>query len=68
MRARTGRVAALVGVLMCLPGGLGLVLGFILREHRGSWLLLGMGVLFLVTGLGYIAWGAMRLRSLPGAE
>ncbi|TMF50809.1 MAG: DUF72 domain-containing protein, partial [Chloroflexi bacterium] len=64
MMARTGRVAVLVGVLMCLPGGVGLVLGFILRDHRGSWLVLGMGLLFLTTGLGYIAWGAMRLRSL----
>ena len=64
MMARTGRVAVLVGVLMCLPGGVGLVLGFILRDHRGSWLVLGMGLLFLTTGLGYIAWGAIRLRSL----
>jgi hypothetical protein len=62
--ARTARVAVLVGVLMCVPGGLGLVLGVILRDHRGSWLLLGMGLLFLATGLGYIAWGAKRWRSL----
>ena len=66
LRARTGRVAVLVGVLMCLPGGAGLVLGFIIREQRGSWLVLGMGLLFLTTGLGYVAWGVARLRGLRG--
>ncbi|TMD24974.1 MAG: hypothetical protein E6I99_00725 [Chloroflexi bacterium] len=64
IRARTGRVAVLVGVLVCVPGGLGLVLGFILRDARDSWLLLAIGLPFLIAGVGYIAWGAMRLRSL----
>ena len=71
IKARTGRVAILVGLLMCVPGVTGLVLGFIIREHEGInvpiWspsrainLPIWMGLLFLLCGLGYIAWGAMR--------
>lgn len=67
-------MAITVGLLMCLPGVTGVVLGFIIRQHEGInvplWspykainLALWMGLLFLVAGLGYIVWGAMRLRS-----
>ena len=60
---------------MCLPGVMGVVLGFIVRQHesidvplwspyRAINLPLWMGLLFLVAGLGYIVWGAVRLRSL----
>jgi tryptophan-rich sensory protein len=60
---------------MCLPGAVGTVLGVILRQGKDAnlplWspsrainLPIWIGLLFLLTGLGYIAWGAMRLRSL----
>ena len=63
-----------MGLLLCLPGATGLVLGIIIRQNQGIdvplWspykainLALWMGLLFLVVGLGYIVWGAMRLRS-----
>jgi tryptophan-rich sensory protein len=74
-RARVGRVAIRIGLLMCVPGVVGVVLGFILREHNGAtvplWspyrainLPIWMGLLFLAGGIGYIVWGSMRLRSL----
>ena len=75
LRARAGRVAITIGLLMCLPGAAGLVLGLILRQaenanlplwspYRAINLPIWLGLLFLLSGLGYIAWGAMRLRSL----
>ncbi|HEV3174867.1 MAG TPA: hypothetical protein VGZ72_02710 [Stellaceae bacterium] len=68
-------MAIAIGLLMCLPGAVGLVLGVILRQgananlplwspYRAINLPIWMGLLFLFGGLGYIAWGAMRLRTL----
>ena len=75
LKARAGRLAITIGLLMCVPGILGLVLGFLLREHEGAsvplWSLsrainlsIWMGLIFLAGGIGYIVWGAMRLRTL----
>ena len=75
LRARAGRVAITIGVLMCLPGALGVALGVILRHvenvnpplwspARAINLPIWLGLLFLLCGLGYVAWGTMRLRSI----
>ena len=60
---------------MCLPGAVGLVLGVILRQgkdanlplwspYRAINLPIWIGLQFLLTDLGYLTWGAIRLRSL----
>jgi len=75
LKVRAGKVAITIGLLMCVPGVVGVVLGFIIREHEGVneplWspyravnLPIWMGLLFLAGGIGYIVWGTMRLRSL----
>lgn len=68
-------MAITIGLLMCAPGILGLVLGLIIREHEGAnvplWspyrainLPIWMGLLFLAGGISYIVWGAVRLRNV----
>jgi hypothetical protein len=75
LKARAGRVAITIGLLMCVPGVAGVVVGVILRQHDGAnvplWSLyrainlpIWMGLIFLVPGLGYVVWGTMRLRNL----
>jgi hypothetical protein len=68
-------MAITIGLLMCVPGIGGVVLGFILREHEGAniplWspyrainLPIWLGLLFLAGGIGYTVWGAVRLRNV----